>query len=113
MSRTGYRKPIMKRLMDLSIERANGCVEWIGQLNDRGYGVIKIDGIRKGAHVISWVAAGGDIPEEYCVLHICDNRKCINPAHLFLGTKGDNNRDRHAKGRSRNQHTKIVFERLV
>jgi HNH endonuclease len=45
------------------------------------------------------MANNGDIPHGACVLHKCDNRKCINPNHLFLGTKRDNTQDMIAKGR--------------
>jgi len=104
MSRFGYRKPLLDRLLKLSVQNPNGYLEWTGLLNN-GYGVIKIEGRRIGAHIISWIEAGGEINENQCVLHKCDNRKCINPYHLFIGTKGDNNTDRHNKGRSRNQWT--------
>ena len=52
-----------------------------------------------GAHRMAWIIAYGSIPQGLCVLHRCDNPPCVRPDHLFLGTKGDNNRDCVAKGR--------------
>lgn len=53
-----------------------------------------------GAHKVAWTYTNGD-PGELCVLHRCDNRVCVNPAHLFLGTKQDNVDDMYKKGRDR------------
>jgi hypothetical protein len=67
-----------------------------------GHGAIRVDGKMEKAHRVAWKLAHGSIPDGMCVCHHCDNPPCINPAHLFLGTVADNNRDRHNKGRSKN-----------
>jgi hypothetical protein len=58
------------------------------------------------AHVASWTIHNGPVPDGLCVLHRCDNTLCVNPAHLFLGTRADNARDRSAKGRDANRSGK-------
>lgn len=74
------------------------CVEFDGPRNVRGYGVCRFMG-EQLAHRAAWVAARGPIPNGLFVCHACDNRVCVNVAHLFLGTHQDNMRDRNAKGR--------------
>jgi hypothetical protein len=97
--------PILERIERLSIPEPNsGCWLWLGSLNDDGYGSIIVpvnngSWKRRGAHRISWIAHNGEIPDGLSVLHHCDNRPCINPDHLFLGTQTDNVQDMHAKGR--------------
>lgn len=77
------------------------CWIWTGSVHKRTkYGYFCLPG-RMGceAHRVSWMIHRGDIPDGMYVLHICDNRPCVNPDHLFVGTAGDNMRDCVAKGR--------------
>jgi hypothetical protein len=77
----------------------SGCWEWVDYRRNN-YGMVFVDGKVLAAHRVSWILSRGSIPDGQGVLHHCDNPPCVNPSHLFLGTNGDNNRDRHAKGRS-------------
>lgn len=81
------------------IGRPEECWEWRGHRGTEGYGVITACGQPWRAHRLSWIIANGDIPKGMCVLHKCDNPPCVNPKHLFLGTRIDNSKDKVAKGR--------------
>jgi len=81
------------------INEETGCHEWTACLLPNGYGAIQLDGKKRSTHRVSWELHNGPIPDGLYVLHRCDNRKCVNPAHLFLGTHQDNMRDRDQKGR--------------
>ena len=86
------------------------CWEWAGRVCPKGYGYFDRSEGRKckwkeRAHRQAWMLVKGDIPDGLHVLHKCDNRKCCNPRHLFLGTHLDNMQDKVAKGRqARNTH---------
>jgi hypothetical protein len=102
-------RPIAQRFAKY-VRKGDGCWEWTGAKPNGRYGTLHLGGpVRRTglAHRISWMIHFGPIPDGLCVLHRCDNPGCVRPDHLFLGTKGDNNRDAVAK----NRHRSVARER--
>ena len=84
----------------------NGCWNWKGQLNISGYGKASLKDICIAAHRLSYLEFKGNINDKLYVLHTCDNRKCCNPDHLYLGTPKENTQDMIKKGRASWQRIK-------
>lgn len=86
------------------INLETNCWDWNGSHYKQkpgflAYGTFCIEGKKHLAHRYSYSLLKGEIPEGLCVLHQCDNPKCVNPDHLFLGTHMDNTIDKMSKGR--------------
>ena len=83
------------------VEFPEQCWIWQASKLPFGYGLLVVGERRIPAHKIAWQEMHGPVPDGLCVLHQCDNPPCVNPSHMFLGTKAENNHDMKAKGRAR------------
>lgn len=93
--------------VDVDLEDQQNCWNWLGSCNNTGYGTVAVEGKVYVAHrVAAWysglvdsLAAPKHKAEKGFVLHKCDNRKCCNPNHFFIGSYADNQLDAYRKKR--------------
>lgn len=106
----GLKRPIRKKDEPItlgfihrfcSVDPITGCWNWTRAVGKSGYGIIRIPGKTSAAslHRLSWTLSNGGIPKGMCICHRCDNKKCCNPDHLFIGTHKENAQDCIRKGR--------------
>jgi len=83
------------------IDPSTGCWNWTGVISPNGYGRIKWCQKNHGVHRAAYLTLlGKPIPQGFSVLHKCDNKRCLNPSHLYIGTQKDNVADREERTRS-------------
>lgn len=108
---------VKKRFWE-KVQKTDTCWNWISPANRSGYGVLKIDGLNRSAHRISYAMHKGDIPENLMILHNCHNPKCVNPDHLRIGNAQQNSEDeverkntRHYKCENPTKYTGVRYDK--
>jgi len=91
-------KSLKEKLEARLIPGENDCLEWTGYRNRDGYGQIQVDGKKLLAHRVAWMLHSGEMPS-LLVCHTCDNPRCCNVEHLYVGTHTDNMKDKVDRGR--------------
>lgn len=94
--------PVAERFAaSVTPEPNTGCHIWLGSIDSDGYGRIFDGSKTRKAHRLAFeLATGRRPPSDLAVCHACDNRWCVNPAHLHLGTSAENTRERDLRGRT-------------
>ncbi len=104
----GSRLDLKVRFLSKSQKVQSGCHEWTSTLSRYGYGKFWYEGGQVAAHRMAYQLFVREIPDGLWVLHHCDNRKCVNPEHLFIGSGQDNITDMDGKGR-RGTKSKLTY----
>ena len=91
----------LKRLLSKYQVANSDCWLWTGARDYQGYGMMRLRGSVKRAHLLSFMHFCEEIPVGMKIMHTCDEPSCGNPAHLNLGTQKDNVQDMLLKGRRR------------
>ena len=113
------RQPVTDRVAAkffANVDRSGDCWLWTGKTDKDGYGIFYKDGGDFRAHRAAYEIGHGVAPGDMCVCHRCDNPRCVNPEHMFLGTSETNTADRNAKGRQARgvrQHLAKLDDRAV
>lgn len=98
--RWNKKRPVAERFWaKVKIGDADACWEWKASAIKQGYGQFHINGFPRGSHRVAWTLTHGAPEKGQYVLHKCDNKKCCNPAHLYLGTQKDNSKDAWQRNR--------------
>lgn len=95
-------KIVEKRFWE-KVKKTDNCWLWMSTTHSNGngfrYGYFRYGNKNVRAHRMSWIIQNGFIPDGKCICHTCDNPQCVNPSHLFIGSRLDNMRDAKVKNR--------------
>ncbi len=94
------------------VDKTGACWNWIAGRSGSGYGSFLLNGSYRCAHVVSWEAVNGDVPDGMELDHLCRNQLCVRPDHLEPVTHAENVRRGMLSQVTRERHRRNKIERL-